>query len=580
MILSRQSILARIERADLIIRPFFREKVVRSGKTFGLGGAGYDIRVKLDAEQVAISRGGFLLATTVEYMALPADLVGEVKDKSSWARLGLAVQNTTIEPGWRGYLTLELSYHGPAEWLSIADGALYRLNRRPLWLVLEEGDVFAPQQPMAEAARLLGEVDRIARRGRARGFRLISLTQRPAKINKDVLTQLSTLIALGISSPQDRAAIQAWIEGNADKSRAREVTDTLASLKVGEGWVWAPELELLERVTFPAIKTLDTSATPKAGENSAELGAKAAQAAGLLPDIARLKARLKSLTDEQESDVAEGNGKAADRITENATQSATQQQLAEAERRGYQRGLEASSERLRAEFDRGFEAGFRHALGEVTRACEKMLANPAPGFIIVPIAALPVPADMLAEAEAATTGGAGDQNRGTGSVVPAAIPPARQRILDALSWFSSIGLDAPERAALAFMAEATATSSGFQNNLGALRSAGLIDYPASGLVMLTEAGKKLARRPSRPRTNEALHEQIFDRLQPALRRILEAVIETYPDRISRIDLARDVGVSASSSGFQNNLGRLRSLGLIDYPASGFVVATKALFPIS
>jgi hypothetical protein len=116
MILSRQSILARVERADLIIRPFFREKVVRSGKTFGLGGAGYDIRVKLDAEQVAIPRGGFLLATTVEYMALPNDLEGEVKDKSSWARLGLAVQNTTIEPGWRGYLTLQ-AYGTYLNWL-------------------------------------------------------------------------------------------------------------------------------------------------------------------------------------------------------------------------------------------------------------------------------------------------------------------------------------------------------------------------------------------------------------------------------------------------------------------------------
>jgi hypothetical protein len=49
--------------------------------------------------------------------------------------------------------------------------------------------------------RVLGEVDRIARRGRNFGFRLISITQRPAKLNKDVLTQLSTLIALGRHQP-------------------------------------------------------------------------------------------------------------------------------------------------------------------------------------------------------------------------------------------------------------------------------------------------------------------------------------------------------------------------------------------
>lgn len=77
-------------------------------------------------------------------------------------------------------------------------------------VVLEEADAFAPQRPMGDMTRVLGEVDRIARRGRAFGFRLISITQRPAKLNKDVLTQLSTLIAMGVTSPQDRDAIKAW----------------------------------------------------------------------------------------------------------------------------------------------------------------------------------------------------------------------------------------------------------------------------------------------------------------------------------------------------------------------------------
>jgi len=86
---------------------------------------------------------------------------------------------------------------------------LFTHNREPLWLVLEEADAFAPQQPMGELTRVLGEVDRIARRGRNFGFRLISITRRPAKLHKDVLTQLSTLVALGVTSPQDRDAIKA-----------------------------------------------------------------------------------------------------------------------------------------------------------------------------------------------------------------------------------------------------------------------------------------------------------------------------------------------------------------------------------
>jgi ribosome-binding protein aMBF1 (putative translation factor) len=163
---------------------------------------------------------------------------------------------------------------------------LFTVNRSPLWLVLEEADVFAPQQPTGEMTRALSEVDRIARRGRAFGFRLISITQRPAKLHKDVLTQLSTLITLGVTSPHDRDAIKAWVDGNADRTKAKDVYDSLAHLRVGEGWIWAPDLSLLQRVKFPPIATLDTSKTPNAGDApiSAPVFAES--------DIARLKAKL------------------------------------------------------------------------------------------------------------------------------------------------------------------------------------------------------------------------------------------------------------------------------------------------
>jgi dCTP deaminase len=40
--------------------------------------------------------------------------MGIVHDKSTWARRGLVVQNTVIEPGWHGYqTTIELTNHGP-----------------------------------------------------------------------------------------------------------------------------------------------------------------------------------------------------------------------------------------------------------------------------------------------------------------------------------------------------------------------------------------------------------------------------------------------------------------------------------
>lgn len=95
-----------------LVSPFF-ERTVVNGKTFGLSSAGYDVRfVPQDGNMVHLTSGGFVLAATMERFAMPKNVIGFVSDKSSWARKGLAVQNTVIEPGWRGYLTLELTNHG------------------------------------------------------------------------------------------------------------------------------------------------------------------------------------------------------------------------------------------------------------------------------------------------------------------------------------------------------------------------------------------------------------------------------------------------------------------------------------
>jgi len=111
------------EHSQPMIYPFEERKVIR-GKSFGLSAAGYDVRVEFDvgdAWQFSAPQfidgfyypgHTFMLASTVEQFHMPHDIRGVVHDKSTWVRNGLTVQNTVIEPGWSGYLTLELIYHG------------------------------------------------------------------------------------------------------------------------------------------------------------------------------------------------------------------------------------------------------------------------------------------------------------------------------------------------------------------------------------------------------------------------------------------------------------------------------------
>jgi dCTP deaminase len=52
-----------------------------------------------------------VLATTVEYLSLPNNVFADISVRSSYARLGLGVQ-TSLQPGWRGTIPLELFNHG------------------------------------------------------------------------------------------------------------------------------------------------------------------------------------------------------------------------------------------------------------------------------------------------------------------------------------------------------------------------------------------------------------------------------------------------------------------------------------
>lgn len=103
MILPAQTI-----RRERFVSPFF-PRMVAHGMTYGLGPAGYDVRI---AEDILLWPGRFVLASTMEICFLPADVQAEIFDKSTWARRGVGLFNTLIDPGFQGYVTLEIKNHG------------------------------------------------------------------------------------------------------------------------------------------------------------------------------------------------------------------------------------------------------------------------------------------------------------------------------------------------------------------------------------------------------------------------------------------------------------------------------------
>lgn len=100
--------------------------------SYGLSSAGYDVRLgstflvpRLQAadphaEQrydtidhdlgapLWLAAGHYVLGVTVERFAMPSNVVGVAVGKSTYARLGVIVNVTPLEPGWCGFLTLEI----------------------------------------------------------------------------------------------------------------------------------------------------------------------------------------------------------------------------------------------------------------------------------------------------------------------------------------------------------------------------------------------------------------------------------------------------------------------------------------
>ena len=121
MILNRSSL-----QSAAPIKGMMDHKRSFAGVSFGMSEAGYDLRIKqqvhfksdvpgsmfISVNESDFIPGRFTLASAIEEFQMPSNLVGIVHDKSTWARKGLSVFNTVIEPGWKGFLTLELVYHG------------------------------------------------------------------------------------------------------------------------------------------------------------------------------------------------------------------------------------------------------------------------------------------------------------------------------------------------------------------------------------------------------------------------------------------------------------------------------------
>src|SRR5690606_37276869 len=129
-----------------------------------------------------------------------------------------------------------------------------------------EADDYMPQQVHGDAARCVSAWQKLVKRGRFRGIGVTLISQRSAALNKDALNQVDTMIAMRVTAPRDRKAIQEWVQDHADSA---DMLKTLPGLEDGEAWIYSPQkLKLMKRIRFRKRNTFDSGVTPSLGRAS------------------------------------------------------------------------------------------------------------------------------------------------------------------------------------------------------------------------------------------------------------------------------------------------------------------------
>lgn len=465
--------------------------------------------------------------------------------------------------------------------------ALYRkANKDPVHLVIDEADMFAPQKlddKEGEAAKLMGMMETIVRRGRVKGFIPWLITQRPAVLNKNVLSQADGVIAMKLTSSQDRDAIGGWIEGQADRAKGKEILGLLPTMDRGAGVVWIPGRSILKTAQFPENRTFDSSRTPQRGE--------ARQAVDLKPlDLGKLKDRLAAVEQEAKANdpavlkarIAQLEADARKRQpvivqddaskllkADAAAMAAARLEGAEMVRGELPRTLDAQHA---ASFAGGIKAGLEYLIDKARNiAADPAVLVPVPDRKPLPRALMPlgnflpkVPAKPAAAAKPVAM----DAPHGRQPIAVAlldSLPPPKRDILAAMGFWKSVGTDQPTRAQVALVAKKSPSSGGFGQLIGALVQAQFITIPKPGLVELNPDS------PYESMTAAEARAKIMDFLDPPVRQLVEIMIPLAPGAaITRAELAGQAGKSPTSGGFGQLVGQLVTLTIFEIPSPGSV----------
>ncbi len=518
-----------------------------------------------------------------------------------------------VELGASAVLDLyELSLPERREFVKVFLTELVNLPRsmwRPIIVVIDEAHMFAPERGSGES-QSTDAVIALCTLGRKRGLCAVLATQRISKLHKDAAAELLNKMIgrTGLDVDVKRAADELGFD--------KEQRQRLPRLEPGEFFVYGPAIS-------PAVTLVKTGAVktthPEAGQISAapppppskvkamlaqlvDLPKEAEAEARTLADMERQVKQLRGdLSRAQKTGVVDE--RAIDRArAETARQFATTTtslrralegamkfiinisaasfDVAGVDKAELERAIAAAVEKATVIVDQRLSARARQ-IDDLRESAERIASQlkAALGDEEVTIDVGVTKNEPFSVAPKRLTPRAATRAIGAEGGAAGNLTGAKLKIARALAELESIGVNAATRAQLGFYVGMTFSGGYGSNTLGAMKTEGLIDYPESGYVALTDAGRAAGGAIDPPIDLDDLHARVRSHLNGLGERIFDAVVALGKGgSVTRDELGDVTGATYSGGYGSNTLGALHTAGIVRYPTKGSVGPSDLLFP--
>lgn len=457
----------------------------------------------------------------------------------------------------------------------------------PCVVMVDEAHVYCPEKGAGESQAAEAMIG-LATRGRKRGFAALFATQRLGKLRKDAAAELLNVLIGGtfIDIDRKRAADALGVYGK-DQHK------------------FFDEIKVMERGTFfalgPAISNERILVKVGAVETTHPEAGSAKHAAEPPPAPEKVKAMLPKLADlpKTAEEKAKTEAELRREIRElKAALRTAQLPVAVTKTREVRvadpRAIERAVRDTKIQYDAGIRERDR-AIKELHVCLSRIITsagrtvNGLPKFKSVHVILPKVSgAEIQTKGEVVETREAPATHRREPQKPSHPLPnyesngdseltPYQRSMLNALADLELIGKTEPSWPLVGAAAGKSSGSSTFERYAAQLRSAGLIDYPQSNRMRLTEEGRSRAKVNSQPLSSEEIQERALQLLTPYQADILRALIAAHPESLAVDELGVRSGKAHGSSTFERYLASLTSMEMIERPRPKAAKAADWLF---